>query len=316
MKDSGLKGESSIPVIYILSTGRSGSTLLDLLLNVHSEMWTLGELDVFRHELCGENRPCGCGRTLQKCPFWSSVIPDLPLQNPINVDYFRETYNAGRVLRFPHVLDIIRGSVNPKRQDEADQFADVNANVLRAIKRGAQNFTDEKIEFVVDASKDVYRLFWLQRSPQLDLWILHLTKDPRGFVFSNLKDNPPSPLRKAVRMAGRWLVQNALMRHIGLNVSSSHYRLVRYEDLSRKPRLTLSEIWEWLGVDGEAQEQVEIRDAENHAVSGNDMRWREEDIYLDDAWRHELPRSFQHLVWAMTSLLARKLGYRKYPYWI
>lgn len=303
-----------LPLVYILSTGRSGSTLLDLLLGSHSDLWTLGELDVLRHELYQKNRPCGCGKPMLECPFWKRVIPNLPLESPVNVDYFRETYSTGRVLRLHHLPDLFRQSVHHKRTPEADLYAETNAELLTTIKNAAEEYRGQKIQHLVDASKDVYRLFWLQRSPKFDLRILHLTKDPRGFVYSNLKDDPPNPLRKTIRMAGRWLVQNGLMRYVGRNAQGS-YRLLRYEDLARQPRATLNEIQKWLGIGREPERQSDIRETENHAVSGNDMRWREDDIYLDDAWRHELSSSFQLLVWVMTGLFARRLGYRKAPYW-
>ena len=303
----------SIPLVYILSTGRSGSTLLDLLLNSRSGIWSLGELDVLRHELHHDNRPCGCGKPIIECPFWKKVIPDLPLKAPVNVDYFRETYSTGRVLRLHHLPDLIRQSVHSKRAPEADLYAETNANLLSTIKSAAEEYAGREIRYLVDASKDVYRLFWLQRSPQFDVRVLHLTKDPRGFVCSNLKDNPPNPFQKTIRMAGRWLIQNSLMRYVGQR-SDAPYRLVRYEDLARKPKSELQGISDWLSLPSRGK--FSIRESENHAASGNDMRWREEDIYLDDAWRHDLPRFLQHLVWTMTSLLARRLGYRRGPYWV
>lgn len=61
-----------IKLIYILRSGYSGSTILDLLLGSHSEIEGVGE---FYHydEVVKNNGICTCWRKINDCPFWSEV---------------------------------------------------------------------------------------------------------------------------------------------------------------------------------------------------------------------------------------------------
>ncbi len=54
-------------LIYIASNGRSGSTLLDLLLGTHSNIWILGEFQNLPWELIEPRQTCGCGTAVEHC---------------------------------------------------------------------------------------------------------------------------------------------------------------------------------------------------------------------------------------------------------
>jgi len=65
-------------IIYILSLGHSGSTLLDLLLSYHDKVIGLGEV----YSVIGDKDSnleqtediCSCGKQMSKCPVWSYSI--------------------------------------------------------------------------------------------------------------------------------------------------------------------------------------------------------------------------------------------------
>jgi len=61
-----------VRLLYIAGSGRSGSTLLDLLLGNHPLISGFGE--VHRLSLEPESRKCSCNRTIQDCEYWSRVI--------------------------------------------------------------------------------------------------------------------------------------------------------------------------------------------------------------------------------------------------
>ncbi|MCA9582865.1 MAG: hypothetical protein KC416_13795, partial [Myxococcales bacterium] len=62
---------------YVAGPGRSGSTLLGLLLNNHPDICSLGE--VHRVGLCAAEgfQPCTCGMPVAECAFWCAVDRDL-----------------------------------------------------------------------------------------------------------------------------------------------------------------------------------------------------------------------------------------------
>ena len=63
-----------IKLIYISSNGRSGSTLLDMLIGIHSKCFTLGEFQVLPIDYLYNTQPCGCNRRVDSCDFWADII--------------------------------------------------------------------------------------------------------------------------------------------------------------------------------------------------------------------------------------------------
>src|SRR2546426_3792262 len=61
-------------LLYIVGSPRSGSTLLDKILDQFGGFFSAGELNmVWEHGLL-ENTLCGCGARFRTCSFWRSVF--------------------------------------------------------------------------------------------------------------------------------------------------------------------------------------------------------------------------------------------------
>lgn len=60
-------------VLYVNSFNRSGSTLLGMLLVRQSSITFVGEMRNLHEHILG-GKVCYCGCSLDRCPFWSSVI--------------------------------------------------------------------------------------------------------------------------------------------------------------------------------------------------------------------------------------------------
>lgn len=63
---------SKLKVVYILSPGHSGSTLLGLLLGAHPAVATVGELK-FAPPGYRDGQTCSCGVRMEQCDFWQAV---------------------------------------------------------------------------------------------------------------------------------------------------------------------------------------------------------------------------------------------------
>jgi hypothetical protein len=298
-----------IPVIYILSSGRSGSTLLDMLLGLHPQIWTLGEAQLLPWEVRINKLPCGCGENIKDCAFWQPLITRIPLSDgDYPIDYFRERHTGGKALRWSQLPDILRRTPSEAKLNGVHEYGALNAQYFREVWQSVEEQSGGSLSWLVDASKDVYRLFWMQQSGHFDLRIIHLVKDPRAFVYSMTKRNLPHARKKNIRFSGRWLVENALFAYFCQDPElSGKTWLLRYEDLANGPRISVDALIEWLELPKDSR--LDFRRQINHALAGNPMRWESTDIQLDQKWKHALPQSYADLTWAMTGHLARLFGY-------
>ncbi|MGH2812195.1 MAG: hypothetical protein ACRDI1_05730, partial [Actinomycetota bacterium] len=62
-----------VRVLYIGGAGRSGSTLLDLMLGQLPGFFAAGELKYVWDRGLLRNELCGCGSSFRECPFWTAV---------------------------------------------------------------------------------------------------------------------------------------------------------------------------------------------------------------------------------------------------
>jgi hypothetical protein len=293
-------------LVYVASIGRSGSTLLELLLGAHPDIATIGELHLWPHEIrAGRSRlPCGCGLPLDECAFWQEMRRRVdPLeQPPPRLDHFREHLNHGRTLRPERLRDFTAVGTTT---DDMRTYAANTARVVEAFADLAADDTGRRPTWVVDASKDPYRLCWLARSGVLDLTVLHVVRDPRGFVNSERRNvEGVSGVRLAAlaaRKSGAWVVQHALVERATRLLPSGKALRVPYEQLATDPSATLARVWEAVGCTPCPEVVDTFRDRASHAVGGNPMRHRGEPIALDEAWRRELPAGPQRIATALTA---------------
>lgn len=305
----------SIPLVYILSNGRSGTTLLDLLLGAHPNIWTLGEAHILPWELKNRRTPCGCGVPIEEDDFWAPLLPEIPLETTgYHVGYFRNRQQVGKVVRWEHLFDLVRGRVSSRWTEAVREYAKRNERYFRVVREAAEDRMGQEVEWLVDNSKDPYRLFWLQQSGRFDIRVIHLVKDPRAFVYSMVRREMPGVTKRVIRFTGRWIIENAIMRRLmGVGFPEDATRTLAYEQLAAAPEETLKNLGAWLGLDYDPDLVHTFRDYENHAVSGNMMRWRERDdaIRLDQRWKRNFPLAYTRFISATTWPFLGYCGYRE-----
>jgi hypothetical protein len=167
---------SKIKVLYIVSNGRSGSTLLQMLLNLHKNIFTVGEIQELPNEL-KKNGICGCKKKISLCKFWQKVLRN----NRIDLNkikYFRKKSGSGKVIRFSFLYKIFF-----KKIIKTDSY--INQNLL-LFKKIYLNINPSK-KMIVDSSKDPYRLYYLLCSNSFEIFPIHIKKKPQAFVYSMSK---------------------------------------------------------------------------------------------------------------------------------
>lgn len=254
-------------VVFIASLGHSGSTLLDLMLNAHPEVASVGELKQltryarFQRDR-GRTPRCSCGApSLGKCPFWTKV-------DACTKDH------GGRHL----------GELNVEDYANTETFQRDNALLFRAICEVTGK------DVIVDSSKQIERLALLLDNPDLDVFPIFLVRDPKGQICSSLRKNG----KQHKLGKGR----NSLFRLIG-NYSWTNRRIygvlrhrphavVHYEQLAKDPERTLSALMPTFGLAFDPR-QLKWVEQERHNISGNRMRFAASSrIRLDERWRKSL----------------------------
>ena len=316
-----METQSKINLIYIASIGHSGSTLLESMLGAHSQMATCGEIHIWPHEIAkGGVMPCACGKPIPECLFWNEMrrrVDPLQQAKP-QIHFFREQHNAGHTLRVERLGDFSQRESPPPINEQIKIYGQNNYEVFKSFLNLMQEETGGQLKWVIDASKDPYRLLWLARSNLFNIKVLHVVKHPSSFAYSMVKRLPKSSgnqhfkrLYETARQSLKWSIENYFISQVARNhLAPSDYFLVNYEELASKPAETFEKICEVIGCNFEAQTVSQFWEGSLHTIAGNPMRYKREKIVLDEKWKTSLPNSSRRVAEILTSLNRADYGYR------
>jgi hypothetical protein len=299
-----------LKVLYVAAWGRSGTTIVDNILNGYPGVFSAGELRYLWRRGLIAKQACGCGEPVPNCPLWRDVLKvafgdEIPAPRPI------VTLQA-EVTRARRTPALLRGAW----PEPARRYSDLMSRLYRAIGEvtGAS--------LVVDSSKLPSEAALMARRPDLATYLLHMVRDPRGVAYSWSRQTAHpdrgtfmtqhAPARSTVN----WLVWNGLTSAVARRYRG-RYRRLRYEDLVAEPRAQIESLLDLVGVpstDGPFLDRHTVRLSPNHTVSGNPGRFRVGDIEIrdDDRWRAEQP--FGQRLTASALALPMAIRYR-YPVW-
>jgi Sulfotransferase family len=134
--------------------------------------------------------------------------------------------------------------------------------------------------FVVDSSKLPKRLAYLMGIEELDVYPVHIVRDPKGQINSVTRKHGGF-LKHIFRYE---LIHEQIRRAL----KSVPHSVVHYEDLVRDPAATLRSILQPLGLDFDPR-QLAWAEAEKHEVAGNHVRFdARSELVLDEGWRKTL----------------------------
>lgn len=285
--------------VYILSAGRSGSTLTSLILGSHSNAVSVGELFHLPKNLA-LNTECACGSPIRDCRFWQAVVRDASRE--LGLDIQRDPYSldlgfigATTVVDPKHQTKLywaiwkarhalirfhLQTSVRIPRAVQ-ERFATGITNTLvvyDAIRRASQS------DVIVDSSKGYLRGIAIYRRNPEATRLLLLSRDGRGRLFSGLRSGHS---RRRTIDGWRKYYEHALPL-LEKYVKSDHCLPLRYEDLAGDPDSETRRICEFLGLAFDPI-LLDFRRKANHVANGNDMRLQDSrQIVLDTAWQRNL----------------------------
>ena len=299
-------------IVYVAGSGHTGSTLLALLLDSHPDIACVGETSVkpkIRRKGGEADQRCSCGEKLADCPFWSAVFAavrgdgydfgadswtnDYRFEHPLMRRALTRAYSSssGRAL-MSWAADAM-----PMYRNRIARIDRVNQAFIRAVLKvsGAQVFAD--------TSKRIPRLLHLMRLPDLDVRVLLLVRDVRGYAASAKRRGFP-----VLDAARTWQRHQVIFSDIVRQLPAERVERVRYEDLCARPAETLERLWQFSGV--APIPAPEVIDATQHHVLGNAMRLGGQiRIRLDQSWAERLDSRETRQILEIAGDTNRKLGY-------
>jgi hypothetical protein len=274
-----------VRIVYILGSGRCGSTLLDAILGTGSAQISAGELDALpramRRSTAGDEwgtlTTCSCGRPISRCELWTAVWQDIG--RSYGVDSFQDAVSVyERVLvSLPQIL-AARALGTRRFRDQLDHLGFVARSIAEHSGRTV----------VVDSSKNPARgwMYELLSREQFDVRFVHLVRDGRAVVDSNLKHFDPTlsgpspppwgPAATAGYSTLYWLYMNLHSSLLGRKAKGRYVR-VNFDRLMVAPRREIERLGRELDLDlSEALERIGTdRPMERgHIVLGNRSKLR------------------------------------------
>lgn len=294
-------------LIYILSFGHSGSTLLDLALGTHPSMLSTGELMFLPFNLkrslhaeypIGDGSRCSCHLKYLDCPVWSKVIErvceetgnlsmrespekDFDMSFLRSQDFFARGMLGDRIrkLSLLYLPDWMTRSIKNIRS------LDNNWRVIDALSAVSGK------DYVVDSSKDVFRLLHFLRYRPEDIKVVVNIRSPFGVVNSYRKQG-----RSASQAVRQWLYYYSLVIRVLRRFEVDPY-VVDYGTLCREPIETRSDVLKYLGVCDDGLKELVIERGDHHMALGNGMRFQEQiRVKADEAWRKRLSEADKQYV--------------------
>ncbi len=302
-----------VKVLYVCGLGRSGSTILSNSLGQIPGFFSAGELNfIWKHNVL-ENRLCGCGRPFHECPVWAGVMERaFGGASRVDAGALMRVQDSGTRTR--HIPLMLTGRGRRELRKRLEPFLDAHGRLYEAISA----VTGSRV--VVDSSKEPAHGFAMGMIPSVDLYVLHLIRDPRAAAYSWLKKKPQpdSETRQYMvrfspqKSAALWDSWNAAAEALWRRTPERYMRL-RYEDFVADPRESFERILGLLGAGAEPPlaGENEVKLGVSHTVSGNPNRFDTGAVALrpDQAWTEKMSPRDRNLVTALTLPLLLRYGY-------
>jgi hypothetical protein len=307
--------DSKARILYIAGAGRSGTTLLAMLLGELPACVSVGEMRHMWKRGVLENQLCACGQAFADCPFWTAV-GDRAFGGWDAGEAARQVELLRRVDRLRHFPRVAARGLSARFRAEAAEYAGRQRRVYEAVA----DVSGRRV--IVESSKGpTYAV--ILRAAGMDVHVIHLVRDSRAVAYSWTRKRVMPEIRDgSAHMATfspaqaslTWLTSNLAIDSMrGLGVSPT---VIRYEALVADPpgeigRALASRMPEAVagGLDRLTGPSVEV--GTQHTVAGNPVRFHSGRVTLvaDEEWRARMPVRDKRLVAAITGPLLARYGY-------
>lgn len=314
---SGLE-DHKVKLLYVAGWGRSGSTILGRILGQVDDFFQVGELRYIWDRGVIENRLCSCGVPFGECGVWQEIM--LQAFEDDHLDARRMVGLRERELRTRHLLTPAVNTLK-SRVTRMEDYPSTLEKLYRAVRDVRQS------RVIVDTSKFPSYGYVLQHTPGIELYVLHLVRDPRAVAYSwasrrkprmdhrdgsNNVMTPHGPVESSLVWNAWNLAIENTWRH-----NPERYMRLRYEDFVESPRTSVQGILRFLGEEAESPflDEREIVMEVPHTFSGNPDRFQNGTMTIkpDDKWLRNMSGVRRAMVTALTGPGLLRYGYPLWP---
>jgi hypothetical protein len=311
-------------VLFIMGMTRSGSTVVDNVLGEIDGFFSAGEIRLIWKRGVLEQRGCGCGQAVLECTVWREVLRracGYADRRSIDSQAVAAIRTQRSALRIRHTWGLLRR--NP-RVPPREQLLRAYLAMVGSLYQSIGAVTGARV--IIDSSKRPPDAALLRLVAGLDVYVVHLVRDPRAVAYSwrrtRGQPDPNGPARLAthgtIHSTARWVYRNAAAEAVMRRVPSDRVLRLRYESFVACPAQTVRSIMRFVNEEGPGPTFGDERTIElgiNHTVSGNPSRFRTGTVRIadDGEWRERQRRLRRVVATAVALPLLARYGYALRP---
>jgi hypothetical protein len=313
LKQENMKNHK-IKILYIAGAERIGSTLVGNILGQIPGFFFVSEaISIWKRFVLGDGL-CGCGFPGMECEIWGKVLS--------------QTYEGDLSQFAEKMMHWQLHSTKNRHVPMLWVFRHSRwfQNRFRGYLEGLERLYRETqfvtgCQIIVDSSKNPKYAVMLGLIPTIDLYVIHLVRDPRAVAFSwqrrkfQREFGGQRQMRTIAPLSSgfRWQVVNWVTELFWR--ISGHYMRLCYEDMVEEPQKAVSAILEMIGEKPAKLPFVDARTVRlgvNHAIWGNPNRYEIGDVTLrlDDEWQSRMKATDRVIVDMVTWPYRKKYGYK------
>jgi hypothetical protein len=277
-------------VLLFVGAGRSGTTILEMLIGRELAATGIGEVRWLWERGLDDNQLCSCGVPTRSCPLWSEVFAEV-----------RASFDDERAFRaamdgFNSVMGQRIVPLLPLKSRETQVHLAQARELVGAVYRAVDAACGGTI--IVDSSKDPTFAYVVETTPGINAAYVSLIRDSRAVVYSWKRkkvrpevhwttDEMPRP--STFKVSGDWVYRILAVRWLTRH-RKDRFLLLRYEVFARKPDDTMRKLNRLLAGAGMRVLPSDPEGENYHSVSGNPVRFSAKamDIRPDEEWRNKL----------------------------
>jgi len=217
-------------IIYICGAGRSGTTLLDIILGNEPGFFSAGEINRYFKR---EGKVHAGEVNLKAKDFWDQVSKDFDSSNRLDLNVLKNDFKLFEY----YISSFIPSFFFKKRRNN---FNEINRNLIDSI------FNQISESYLIDSSKYPARIKNLQ-AIGFDVKVIFLKRKPSSVIRSFMKKELEQPSKKFLSAAFYYLIVYLIIIVTTRKINNAV--AISYEELLNAPSTQLLKISQKLNID-------------------------------------------------------------------